>query len=66
MTMEVVLIAVVVSVACALCGVFLVLRRISLMSDAISHSVILGIVLGYFLSRTLSSFVPFVGAVIAG
>lgn len=29
MTMEVVLIAVVVSVACALCGVFLVLRRIS-------------------------------------
>jgi hypothetical protein len=32
----------VVAVACALPGVFLVLRRMALMSDAISHAILLG------------------------
>lgn len=66
MTAEIIVIGVIVSVSCALCGVFLLLRRMSLMSDAISHSVILGIVLGYFASRSLSSPLPVAGAVIAG
>ena len=38
-------IAAVTAAACALPGVFLVLRRMSLMSDAISHAILLGIVL---------------------
>jgi manganese/zinc/iron transport system permease protein len=41
--------AVLVAVACALPGVFLVLRRSALLSDAISHTVLLGIVIGYML-----------------
>jgi manganese/zinc/iron transport system permease protein len=52
---EIQLIAIVVAVACALPGVFLVLRRLSLMSDAISHSILLGIVLAFFAVRDLAS-----------
>ena len=46
--LEIILIACTVSVACVLPGVFLVLRGIALMSDAISHAVLLGIVLSFF------------------
>lgn len=52
---EIQLIAVVVAVACALPGVFLVLRRMAMMSDAISHTVLLGIVIGFFVAGTLDS-----------
>ncbi|MGI5111642.1 metal ABC transporter permease [Treponema putidum] len=66
MNMEIILIAIIVSASCALCGVFLVLRKMSLMSDAISHSILIGIVLGFFISKSLSSSIPLIGAVIAG
>ncbi|PIE99135.1 MAG: zinc ABC transporter permease [Treponema sp.] len=66
MELEIIIIAVTVSIACSIWGVFLLLRRMSLMSDAISHSIILGIVLGYFISRSLSSTIPLIGAVISG
>ncbi|CUS05875.1 Zinc transport system membrane protein TroD [Candidatus Promineifilum breve] len=52
---EIQLIAVIVAVACALPGVFLVLRRMAMMSDAISHTVLLGIVLGFFAIGSLES-----------
>lgn len=52
---EIQLIAVIVAVACALPGVFLVLRRMAMMSDAISHTVLLGIVLGFFVLGSLES-----------
>lgn len=54
-SVEIQLIAVVVAVACALPGVFLVLRRMAMMSDAISHTVLLGIVLGFFIWQDLDS-----------
>jgi len=53
--LEIQAIAVVVAVACALPGVFLVLRRMVLMSDAISHAILLGIVVAYFITRDMSS-----------
>jgi manganese/zinc/iron transport system permease protein len=49
------LIAILVAIACAIPGVFLVLRRMSLLSDAISHSVLFGIVISFYLVRTLKS-----------
>jgi manganese/zinc/iron transport system permease protein len=52
---EIQLIAAVVAVACALPGVFLVLRRMALMSDAISHAILLGIVLAFFITQDLTS-----------
>ena len=37
-----------------------------MMSDAISHSILLGIVLSFFITKTLHSPLLFIGAIIAG
>jgi manganese/zinc/iron transport system permease protein len=63
---EIQLIAIVVALACALPGVFLVLRRMALMSDAISHTVLLGIVLGFFLTGSITSPLLVAGAALTG
>jgi manganese/zinc/iron transport system permease protein len=63
---EIQLIAVITAAACALPGVFLILRRMAMMSDAISHTVLLGIVLGFFLTRDLASPVLVLGAALTG
>ncbi len=52
---EIQLIASLVAMACALPGVFLVLRRMAMMADAITHTILLGIVLAFFLTKNLSS-----------
>lgn len=52
---EIQLIAVIVAVACAIPGVFLVLRKMALISDAISHSILPGIVIGFFITQDLNS-----------
>ena len=52
---EIQLIAVIVAIACAIPGVFLVLRKMALISDAISHSILPGIVIGFFLTHDLNS-----------
>jgi manganese/zinc/iron transport system permease protein len=64
--LEIQAIAVVVAVACALPGVFLVLRRVALLSDAISHSILLGIVLAFFVVGTVTSPLLIVGAAAMG
>lgn len=63
---EIQLIAALVAVACALPGVFLVLRRMAMMSDAISHTVLLGIVIAFFLTRSLNSPLLLIGAALMG
>lgn len=52
---EIQLIAAIVAIACAIPGVFLVLRKMALISDAISHSILPGIVVGFFLTEDLNS-----------
>ena len=52
---EIQLIATVVAIACAIPGVFLVLRKMALISDAISHSILPGIVIGFFITEDLNS-----------
>ena len=64
--LEIQLIALVVAVSCALPGVFLVLRRMALMSDAISHTVLLGIVLAFFVTGDISSPLLIVAAAATG
>src|SRR5690606_29463278 len=63
---EIQTIAAVVAAACALPGVFLVLRRTAMMSDAISHTVLLGIVLAFFVVQDLASPFLIVGAAAMG
>jgi manganese/zinc/iron transport system permease protein len=58
--------AVLAAVSCALVGAFLVLKKMALMSDAISHAVLLGIVLGFFVTGNLTSPLLFVGATLMG
>lgn len=53
--LEIQLIASVVAIACAIPGVFLVLRKMALISDAISHSILPGIVIGFFITQDLNS-----------
>lgn len=52
---EIQLIASLVAISCAIPGVFLVLRKMALISDAISHSILPGIVLGFFITQDLNS-----------
>lgn len=52
---EIQLIAAIVAIACAIPGVFLVLRKMALISDAISHSILPGIVIGFFITQDLNS-----------
>ena len=54
------------SLACSILGVFLVLRKLSMVSDAISHSVLLGIVLAYFIVKDITSPFLILGATIFG
>src|SRR5919107_1892374 len=63
---EIQLIASIVAVACALLGVFLVLRRMAMMSDAISHTVLLGIVIAFFITRSITSPLLLIGAALMG
>jgi len=53
--LEIQLIGIIVAAACAVPGVFLVLRRMAMLSDAISHSILVGIVLAFFLTRDITS-----------
>ena len=60
------LLAVVTALACALPGVFIVLRKDSMLVDAIGHAVLPGIVVGYALTRDLESPLLIIGAALAG
>lgn len=61
---EIILIASVIAASCALIGTFLVLRKMALMSDAISHAILFGIVVMFFFIESTAS-VPMILAATA-
>ena len=63
---EIQLIASLVAIACAIPGTFLVLRKMALISDAISHSILPGLVLGFFITHDLGSPLLIVMAALSG
>jgi len=63
---ELLTIALLTALVCVIPGVFLVLRGVSLMSDAISHALLLGIVSMFLVVRSLTSPLLLVGATLAG
>lgn len=54
------------AIASALLGNFLVLRRLSLLGDAITHAILPGLAIAFLVGDSRSSGTMFVGAVIAG
>ena len=55
-----------VASSCAMLGCFLVLRRQAVLSDALSHAILLGIVLASWLTGSLGIGIMFTGAVAVG
>jgi manganese/zinc/iron transport system permease protein len=52
--------------SCALLGAFLVLRKMSLLGDALSHAILPGIAIAFLISESRSIFPMFLGASIFG
>lgn len=55
-----------VTAACGLVGNYLLLRRLALMGDAVSHSVLPGLVVAFLLSQSRGTLPMFLGALAAG
>ncbi len=55
-----------VAVSCALLGCFLVLRKMSMVGDAISHAVLPGIVIAFFIAGSMQSLWMLLGAGVLG
>lgn len=51
---------------CGLVGNFIILRRMALVGDAVSHSILPGIVLAFLITSSLASSIVVLGAVTAG
>lgn len=62
----IILTAVLAAISTALLGNFLILRKMSLLGDAISHAVLPGLAVAFFLSNSRNSFWMFLGAVVVG
>jgi manganese/zinc/iron transport system permease protein len=54
------------AVSASLVGNFLILRKMSLLGDAISHAVLPGLAAAFFISQSRSSLPMFIGAVVVG
>lgn len=61
-----IVIASVVAMSCALLGCFLILRKMAMISDAISHAVLPGIVIAYIFNGELDYTIMLVGAIATG
>ncbi|MGB0369859.1 MAG: metal ABC transporter permease [Opitutales bacterium] len=55
-----------VSLSCGIVGNFIILRRMALVGDAISHSVLPGLVVAFLITGSLEGPVMIVGAAVAG
>lgn len=62
----IVLVGILSACSCALLGNYLVLRKLSLMGDAISHAVLPGLAIAFILTGSRSSWPMFVGAIAVG
>lgn len=65
-TLWIVLMGFFVTAACGLVGNFLLLRRMALVGDAISHSILPGLVVAFMIFKSTTTWVAFAGALAAG
>ena len=64
--LHIILVGTLCAMACAVPGVFLLLRRMSMMGDAISHAVLPGLAVAFLISGSRASWWMFFGAALAG
>ena len=57
--------AVLCAAACSLLGTFLILRRMAMMTDAVSHAILPGLVFGYWISADSNLVTGTIGATLA-
>ncbi|MEJ6522590.1 MAG: metal ABC transporter permease, partial [Opitutales bacterium] len=55
-----------VSLACGLIGAFIVVRKLALMGDAISHGILPGLALAFIITQSKDLLPMFIGACVAG
>jgi len=58
--------SILLGISCGLMGAFLVVRKLALMSDALSHAVLPGVALGFLWNMTKDPVAIFIGATVAG
>lgn len=63
---EILIISIIVAIACSIPGVFLILRNMAMMTDAITHTILLGIVIAFFAVNNLNSPLLIIGASLMG
>ena len=62
----IILIGALVAASCSLVGCFLVLRRMAMLGDAISHAVLPGIAIAFLVTKSRSSIFMLIGATVLG
>ncbi|MFA6878501.1 MAG: metal ABC transporter permease, partial [Fusobacterium sp.] len=62
MNLEILSILILTSFTCSLIGVFISLRKMAMLMDAISHTVLLGVVLVYLIAKDINSPFLIIGA----
>ena len=65
-TFWIVLMGFLITAACGMIGNYLILRRMALVGDAISHSVLPGLAIAFLLMHSLKTVPMFIGALVAG
>lgn len=63
---EIQIITVLVATSCVIPGILLILRKMAMMTDAISHSILLGIVVGFLFVSDITSPILILGATLSG
>ena len=62
----IILTGILVALSCGLLGVFLVLRKMAMVGDAISHAVLPGIVIAYLVAESRNAVIMLIGAAAFG
>ena len=63
---QIITMGILVSLACGLVGSFIVVRKLALMGDAISHGILPGLALAFIIMQSRALFPMFFGACLAG
>ncbi|WP_291721685.1 metal ABC transporter permease [Bernardetia sp.] len=63
---QIILVGVLVAISCAILGCFLILRKMAMVGDAISHAVLPGIVIAFLVVQRFDSIFMLLGAAVLG